>query len=204
MGVTRTIRYVIVVLPPRCFGVRGNIVYHILRGKTVTRKGCSVSSNKTDTDNKNKAFKTEKDAKTKRVPVSVRFYDQDPSYWGMPFYERAYLRVMYAFFAFIVTASFFDSFTGAPMWMQLLLGGSVALATLLFRCAYPKGFNSIWEWIMEGMEEAAAEMEAAGKTPKMSSKEIREKLVEQRALDKKRNDNANKSSKTGKGAKNGR
>lgn len=186
-----------------CFGVRGNIGYHILRGKPVTRKGCSVSSNKTDTDKKNKTSKTEKGAKPKRVPVSVRFYEQDPPYWGMPFYERAYLRVMYAFFAFIVTASFFDSFTGAPMWMQLLLGGSVALATLLFRCAYPKGFNSIWEWIMEGMEEAAAEMEAAGKTPKMSSKEIREKLAEQRALDKKCNGNADggkrsKDSKSGK------
>lgn len=121
--------------------------------------------------------------KAKRVPLSEKNYDADPSYWGMPLWERACMRVLYAFMAFICVSSFFDVATGAPMWMQIAMGACVALAVLLFRMAYPKGFGSIWEWVMEGMAEAAEDMESKGKTPKMSSSEIKKALAEQREFD---------------------
>lgn len=129
---------------------------------------------------KNTAAKTE----LKRVPLSVKNYEQDPSYWGTPLWERACMRLLYAAMAFLCTASFFDVATRSPMWMQIAMGSCVALAVLLFRMAYPKGFAAIWEWIMEGMAEAAEEMEANGKTPKMSSAEIKKTLDEQKALNK--------------------
>lgn len=119
----------------------------------------------------------------KRVPLSEKNYDTDPSYWGMPLWERVCMRALYAFMAFICASAFFDVATGAPMWMQIAMGACVALAVLLFRMAYPKGFGSIWEWVMEGMAEAAEDMESKGKTPKMSSSEIKKALAEQRELD---------------------
>lgn len=129
---------------------------------------------------------SEKPKAAARVPYSKRMYDQDPEYWGMPLYERAYLRILYALASFIVVAAVFDSFFHSPMWMQILLGASVGAATLVFRMAYPKGFASIWEWVMEGMAEAAEDMESKGKTPKISSQEIKRQLKEQKELDDKR------------------
>lgn len=126
-----------------------------------------------------------KDSKSnlKRIPISERNYEQDPSYWGTPLWQRACMRLLYAAMAFVCVSSFFDVATGAPMWMQIAMGVCVALAVLLFRIAYPKGFGSIWEWMMEGMAEAAEEMESKGKTPKMSSKEIKQAIENQKTLD---------------------
>ena len=104
-----------------------------------------------------------------RVPEEQK---KDEAYWGQPLWYRIYTRVIYALGAFILVGALFDVWTPAPLWMQILLGGSVALATLLFRVAYPNGFSEIWDWIMEGMQEAATEMEQKGQSPKISSLDI--------------------------------
>lgn len=114
-----------------------------------------------------------------RFPLDYakRYYDADPSYWGQPLAVRAYLRVLYAAMGFVCTVYFFDSVAHVPLWMQLVLGCSVALGVLMFRMAYPGGGTNVWEWIMEGMAEAAKEQEAKGKKPKVTAEEIQEALA---------------------------
>ena len=105
---------------------------------------------------------------------------KDKAYWDQPLWYRIYTRILYAVGAFILVGAAFDMWTPAPFWMQIVLASSVALATLLFRVAYPNGFSEVWDWIMEGMQEAAAEMEQKGQTPKISSADISKARKEQK------------------------
>lgn len=120
-----------------------------------------------------------KTSSQRRFPLDYakRYYDADPSYWGQSLAVRVYLRVLYATMGFVCTVYFFDSVAHVPLWMQLVLGCSVALGVLMFRMAYPGGGTNVWEWIMEGMAEAAKEQEANGKKPKVTAEEIQEALA---------------------------
>ena len=97
------------------------------------------------------------------IPDEVK---TDKAYWDQPLWYRLYMRILYAIGAFIITGALFDLWTPLPLWAQVVLASCVALATLLFRVAYPNGFGDIQEWIEEGMRQAAEEMEATGKVAK--------------------------------------
>lgn len=117
---------------------------------------------------------TKKKAKAgERVPFSVRVHDADPSYWDQPRWIRAYMRVLYAVMAFALVIYLFDHYSSAPDWLQITLGIAVAIMVIMFRMAFPGGVGNIFGWIMEGVAEAAAEQEAKGKTPSVSSAEAR-------------------------------
>ena len=102
----------------------------------------------------------------------------DRAYWDQPLWYRIYMRILYAFGAFIIVGSLFDLYTPAPLWFQIVVASSVALATLLYRVAYPNGFSDAQRWILEGMQEAAKEQEEKGKTPNLSSEQIAKKIEE--------------------------
>lgn len=112
-------------------------------------------------------------------------YNADPDYWGMPLWERIYMRALYATVGFILTGSFFGAF-GMPLWIQFVLASCVALAVLLFRMAYPAGFLDVGKWFQEAMEEASADVK---KTPNANAKEIIEQQKKERIANKNRQSN---------------
>lgn len=83
------------------------------------------------------------------IPEEVR---TDRDYWDMPLIERAYMRLLYAGFTFLVVGCLLDML-GIPFVGQCFLAGLVALTVLLFRMAYPNGFSMIGEDIMNNIQE---------------------------------------------------
>lgn len=101
----------------------------------------------------------------RRIQFGIPDEDKtDRAYWDQPLWYRIYMRIIYALGGFVITGAFFDLWTPLPFWAQVVLASCVALATLLFRVAYPNGFSDIQEWINEGMRQAAEEMETQGKS----------------------------------------
>lgn len=88
-----------------------------------------------------------------KVPMEER---TDISYWGMPLYERVYLRILYAVCAFVCVGSFFDVYAPAsPIWFQCVAGGFAAFIALFYRILVPDGSYAIADWILDAMRLAA-------------------------------------------------